>query len=70
MDNENREKLFKHLSNEKVSEMQKEADGKWFENCRFVGWWKNGDSYVFRNADNNTFFCMTRRFLKDIINEC
>ena len=46
------------------------SDSNWHEMCSLGGFWKDGDSYIFINRDHNVAFCMSRRWLKQIINEC
>ena len=68
--------IHKDIDNQDIEKIRKYVNKKhgWYENVRFRGWWKNGDSYIFSDGNEDkketVVFCMSRRFLKKIINEC
>ena len=81
MDNLKEKKLFKYITPEEFKKLYDKTGGMtgWkkhegqhgmHQNVRFKGYFKNGDSYVFTDEKETVAFCITRRFLKKIINEC
>lgn len=41
---------------------------RWHEGVDVVGYWTEGDSYVFRGHGGN-YFCITRGFLKELFED-
>lgn len=39
----------------------------WIEGVDLIGYWPNGDSFVFKEPQKQTYICITKEFLEELL---